>query len=257
MQIRRRNFAWLGVTGTLVLIAALSGIATPAQTAALVGLYGAAVIASMLDLDPAALLNVRRSSMLRLRMSSQAKEAVERAVSRGSTPLADAALLDVGMIVSQFTPDGMTMRRTRALSKDDDGVRPYVTLNVAAPMADRNVVIRFEMLDHHGQPQYIHEMRTYLRDGEMNILADHQLPLADNESLVGVGDGDLRVYIDGSLAGALSFTLAPSMRERRQHIDRERSAQASNNVRLHDDTSDSPLSLEDLLRSQSQNQGRN
>lgn len=252
MRIKRRNLVWLAMLGALVAIAALSGIATSLQTAALLTVYGIAVILSLLDLNPAAIVDARRSSMLRLRMSSQAKEAVERAMSRGSVPPADIALLDIGLIAAHLSPEGMSMRRTRALSKDDDGARPYITLNVGASMADRSVIVRFEMLDHHGQPQFVHEMRTYLRDGEMNILADHQLPLAENESLVGVGDGDLRVFVDGALLGALSFTLAPSLRERTLQFNRERAAAAE--TRLTDEYTDAPRSLEDLMRSSSRQQ---
>lgn len=255
MRLKRRNIAWLAIIGVLVAIAALSGVAaTPLQMGALLALYGVAVVVSLLNLDPRGLIEARRSSMVRLRMSAQAKEAVERAASRGSTPPFDLNLLDIGVIVSQSSPDGLTMRRTRTLSKDDDGARPYITLGVGAAMADRSVVIRYEILDHHGQQQYIHEMRTFLRDGEMNILADHHLPLAGNSALVGMGDGDLRVYVDGALLGALSLTLTPSLRERAQQFGGQRTAQAE--TRLQDDYDDAPLSLEDLLRSQSQNQRR-
>src|SRR5690606_4120924 len=116
--------------------------------------------------------------------------------------------------------EGMVMRRTRSISKDDDGVRPYATLHVGPSAADTTSIIRFEMIDHNGEQQYIHEMKTYLRDGQMNILADHQLPLARNERLSGAGDGDLRIYVDGVLLGALSFTVAPSVRERNRQIGR-------------------------------------
>ena len=68
-------------------------------------------------------------------------------------------------------------------------------------------------------------MRTYLRDGEMNILADHQLPLVESERALQAGDWDLRVYVDGSLLGAHMFTLAPSLSDRfRRFEQRRRSA---------------------------------
>lgn len=252
MRIRRRNLAWLGITGALVLVAGLSGAANAVQTAALLGLWGGAAIISLLDLDPAALVDLRRSSLTRLRMSAAAKEAADRAARRGTIVNPDLTLLDVGLIATQMSPAGLTMRRTRSLSKDDDGVRPYITLSIGAGLADQHVRIRFEILDHHGQPQYVHEMNTFLRDGEMNILADHQMPLAGNDSLVGVGDGDLRVYVDGAMLGALSFTLAPSLRER----GFDRSQRAADNLRVHDDADENvPLSLEELLRSQRHNQG--
>jgi hypothetical protein len=86
-------------------------------------------------------------------------------------------------------------------------------------------------------------MKTYLRDGEMNILADHQLPLGRNDRLTGSGDGDLRVYMDGVMLGALNYTLAPSIRERNRQISQMQEMEDE----IVDDESFS--SLEDLLRS--------
>jgi hypothetical protein len=101
-------------------------------------------------------------------------------------------------------------------------------------------------------------MRTFLRDGEMNILADHQLPLASNAALQ-AGDWDLRVYIDGKLLGAHVFTLAPSLNnrfERLEQRDQQRSTAASTySVPPQQDKQDDPLSLEDLLRSRSGSSG--
>jgi len=36
--------------------------------------------------------------------------------------------------------------------------------------------------------QFVHEMKTYLREGELELLAEHQLPLAGNSSIDGSGD---------------------------------------------------------------------
>ncbi len=188
-------------------------------------------------------------------MSAQAQEAVDRASRRGSYGYPDLTLLDIGLIAAQSTNEGMVMRRTRAVSKDDDGARPFVTLHVAPQMAEQTVVIRFEMLDQNGQQQYVHEMRTYLHEGEMNILADHQLPLDGNDHITGAGDGDLRVSVDGRLIGALSYTLAPSMRERTRQFNNRTPADASRAQRLEDQQTDSPTTLEDLLRSQANQSG--
>ena len=168
MRIRQKNIAWLVVTGALVGLALLAGV--PAQVGvALLALYGVALAASLLEFPPAsALASVQRSTLPRMRMSPQAQEAVDRAARRGSYGFPDLTLLDVGLIAAQSTADGMVMRRSRAVSKDDDGVRPFITLHVQPSMSDQTVVIRFEMIDHNGEQQYVHEMRTYLRDGEMN-----------------------------------------------------------------------------------------
>lgn len=110
------------------------------------------------------------------------------------------------------------MRRTRSISKDDDGARPFITLNIEPEEADRNVVLRFEITSQGGESVFVHEMKAYLRDGEMSIMADHHLPLLGNPRVQGMGDWDLRVYMDGNLIGLHNFTLSPSMRERNRRL---------------------------------------
>lgn len=253
MRIRRRNTAWLAVLGILVGIVILSGTA-PAQVAvALVGLFLLAAAASLIEIRPQRLLNnVPQSPLTLMRMSTSAREAVERARRRTHYSPAGLTLLDVGLISLQSSSEGMVMRRGRSTSLDDDGVRPYITLHVQPETSDRNAVIRYEILDQNGQTQYVHEMKTFLRDGEMNILADHHLPLAANERLA-AGDWDLRVSVDGTLLGLLSFTVTPSLDARRQYIRNADNAA----VRLEDsEREDAPVSLEDLLRSKSQDSRR-
>jgi hypothetical protein len=141
----------------------------------------------------------------------------------------------------------MVMRRGRSVSLDDRGVRPYVSLNIDAQAADRNAIVRYEILDQNGTVQYVHELKTFLRDGEMNILADTQLPLTGNDRLTGAGEWDLRVSVDGMTAALLSFTATPSIANRtRLYAQREEQA----TTRLQDEMDDSsPVSLQDLLRS--------
>lgn len=248
MRIRRRNVTWLTILGALVAIALLSGVATGLQAGVLLAVYAAALAATLIEVRPAKLVDsVQRSSLARMRMSPQAQEAAARAARRGSAGHSGVTLLDMGLIASHTSSEGMVMRRTRSFSKDDDGVRPYVTLHVHPSSADMTSIIRFEIIDHNGEPQYVHEMKTLLRDGEMNILADHQLPLEHNDRITGAGDGDLRVYVDSVLLGALTYTLTPSVRERNRQISRMQAAEDT----LSDDSAaaaEIPLSLEDLLR---------
>lgn len=254
MRIRRRNTLWLAILGTLVAIVVLSGAATPTVTAALIGLFTVALVASIVEIRPQRLRDtVPASPLTRMKMSPQAREAAERARRRTAYTPSGLSLLDVGLISLQSSPEGMVMRRSRSISLDDNGVRPYITLNVAAAEADRNAVIRFEILDQNGQVQYVHEMKTYLRDGEMNILADHQLPLTGNEKLAGAGDWDLRVYSDGSLLGMLSFSTTPSLADRQRLFERSSDAAA---LRLEDEMDDSPVSLNDLMRADSKNRSQ-
>lgn len=256
MRFRRQNTIWLAVLGVLVLVAGVAGVATPSVFAALVALYGVALAASLIELQPRLLREAMPTSPLtRMRMSPQAREASERARRRSSFAPSGLTLLDVGLISLVTSSDGsMTMRRGRQVSLDDSGVRPYITLNVEPNDADRNALVRFEIIDHNGQTQYIHEMKTFLRDGEMNILADTQLPLMGNDRLPGAGDWDLRVSVDGATLGLLSFSTTPSIAGRTRQVAQRADAAA---IRLEDDTDDaSPVSLEDLLRANQNERGK-
>ncbi len=246
MRLKRRNFAWLTVLGAAVAVAALSGVASLPVTVTLLGVYFAALAATVLDFAPEQLLDRSRSSLTLMRMSPEAREAVERARRRGSLPDDSLTLLDVGLITSQATREGMNMQRTRSVSLDEDGVRPFISLYVQPNMAEHLVRIRFELIDAGGQEQYVHEMRTNLHDGEMNILADHQMPLFENRQALQAGDWDLRVSIDGKLVGAHTFALTPSLNDRFGGVD-----QRSDRLTQRDKTDETPMSLEDLLRSRS------
>ncbi|MEQ8674511.1 MAG: hypothetical protein RLP44_04340 [Aggregatilineales bacterium] len=273
LSFNRRNTIWLAILAALIAIVLISGTVAVEVQFLLLAIFAAAVMASFFN--PAMTTNFvqslqQRSPLNRARLSPQAKEAIERAQSRGGYYASSRIdMIDLGMIASQSGKDGMVMRRTRSISKDDDGVRPFITLQVSPEEADRNAMIRFEIFDQNGREQYIHEMKTYLRDGEMNILADHHLPLMTNGMVEGMGDWDLRIFIDNSLVGIHAFTLAPSYDERRSRMNRGQSGgryyvtdsdgeRATS--RLRDDAEDSPpvrnapMSLEDLLRDDSNNQ---
>jgi hypothetical protein len=262
MTVRRRNTAWLAITGALVAIVLLSGVASAPVAFTLAALYAAALLASIIQFQPTQLIDRSRSTLKARKMSSDAREASERARRRGGILPAGLTLEDVGLITSQSSREGMVMRRTRAVSKDDDGVRPFLVLNVEPRESERNATIRFEIIDQNGQEQYVYEQKTYLRDGAMNILADHHLPLSGNDHIQGMGDWDLRAYVDGSLVGVLSFNVAPSLEERNERLNRRASSrtslrgeEAEENLVLRDDD-DAPLSLEDLLRSSANNHQR-
>ncbi len=244
MRLRRRNVLWLAIIGALVALVLVSGAASTEVALALIALFGVAAFASLVEIDPRALqAGPGLSSLARMRMSPQAREAAERARCREAYAPPGLTLLDVGLISLHTSAEGMLMRRSRTISLDDNGVRPYLTLQVEPQAADRHALVRFEILDASGQTQFVHELKTYLRDGEMNILADHHLPLAGNDRL-GHGDWDLRVYVDGALLGMLGFTVTPSLEARRQQIAgaAERLAEA--------DDSDDALTLEELMRMQ-------
>jgi hypothetical protein len=254
MRIRRRNIPWLVMLGLLVALVVVSGVATAEVVVTLIGLYLFALAATLIEFQPTRVIERSRSSLTSIRMSAEAREAVERARRRGGAASPGLTLLNVGLISTETSSEGMNFRITRSPSLDEDGVRPFIKLHVQPDYADRHSVIRYEIIDANGDVQYIHEMRTYLRDGEMDILADHQLPLLRSDQRLNPGDWDLRVTIDGVLMGLHSFTVAPSLNDRYRRLDAdetERPAQrlADEGIPLRE--TDEPMSLEELLRQRS------
>ncbi|MBC8171395.1 MAG: hypothetical protein H7X77_06970 [Anaerolineae bacterium] len=266
IRFRQQNIWWLGILSVLTLVAIVAGVPTSANSPViplLITMVAAAAAASFLRLD-----NLRRSNLTGamqqriptptgVKVSSQAKEAINRASVRGYQPISQLALTDVGLIASSRGEEGLEMRRTRSISKDDEGVRPFIVLNVAASEADRNAKLRFEMIDQSGQDLYIHEMNVYLRDGELNILADHHLPLMMNQQIEGSGEWDMRVFLDGELIAIHSLTLTPSHEERERRLggDARPRRYVMPEAEVDDESEAIPLTLEDLMRNQKK-QGR-
>jgi hypothetical protein len=253
MRYQRQNTPWLIVMGLMVLLALTAGIA-PLAPLFQVGVVGALLVAvvgsfrggGIRRIQPRTVQRAAQSPLILMRTSPAAREAGERARRRGDLTLTGISMLDIGLITSASTPEGMVMRRSRSVSLDDDGVRPYLTINVAPEAAERQAMLRFEIIDHNGETQYVHEMKTYLRDGDMNLLADMHLPLSGNSRLTGAGDWDLRVGMDGATLGMLSFTASPSIRERARKL---RGEDAADRLQTVDEVADSPVSLNDLMQS--------
>jgi hypothetical protein len=223
MQFKSRNWPWLAVLSGMVGMALVGGGVDPiTATALLSGLGAAAAVSFMRDGNPQPrqvmdkITRVPRRALLKT--SSSARAAVERATKRGEYIDPDLALLDVGLISTQTTEEGMKMSKARTVSKDDDGVRPFITLHVEPADADRQAVVRFEIIDQRGNRQYMYDMQIYLREGDVNIITDTQLPLLGNAQISGTGDWDLRVYVDNRLAGVHTFALAPSFDERMNRV---------------------------------------
>lgn len=247
MRFNRRYTAWLAILAALIGVAVVAGTgASPAVLAALFGLYAAALGLSVLQGQPNLLRrSLPASPLAMMRMSAPAREAADRARRRTGYSPPGFTLMDIGVIALIRGEDGDVLwRRGRSVSLDDDGVRPYISLNVEPQQSDRSATVRFEILDQGGDVQFIHEMKTYLRPGETNLIPDHLLPLAGNDRLKGAGDWDLRVSLDGVLLGMLGFTTTPSLRERRQNLMRSQPGA----TRLQDEQEDSPVPLEELLR---------
>ncbi len=224
IRLKRRNTAWLITMALLIGFALLAAPVSAAVQLSLIGALAVAVIASMIELGPEreTLLQVLHRAPVRRRITPQAREASERAAARaGFFNRNGIVMLDIGLIAMQSGAEGLAMRRTRNISKDDDGVRPFITLHVMPEEAERQALVRYEIYNHLGEEEYVHEMKTYLREGELNLLADHQLPLAGNSGIDGTGDWDLRVYVDNNLIGMHNLMLAPSVKERRRRLSGE------------------------------------
>ncbi len=282
IQYNHRSTFWLGIILSMATLAFTVGTITPGAQVLVLGLVAAMLAGSFVQIgegaSPRALIESIQQrageSLSTSGRSSEAREALSRAESRGTSLPVGVDLLDIGLITTAHGDDGMVMRRTRSFSKDDDGVRPFLTLDVEPGAADRKAVLRFEIIDHNGNSRFVHEMETFLRDGETSLMSDHHLPLADNPQVAGMGEWDLRVYLDGEILGIHSVTLEPSSEERRRRVRRgesgsarryvtgsdapqSRSAAAAN--RLRDDEAPrrtGATSLEELLRSQSDQEER-
>lgn len=253
IRFRRRNTSWLIALGLLMAFALyVSPIALPLQIL-LIGLLLVAIASSLIEFSNGQ-KDIFRSIQLasiRRRISPQAKEAAERARNRIANPQTDLIMLDLGLIALQSSQDGISMRRTRTISKDDDGVRPFITLYVPTSEAERFALVRCEIYDQNGKAKYIYETKPYLREGKIDLIADHHLPLANNDAIVGAGDWDMRVYIDGDLFAIHTFNLVPSVIERRERLMNKPTANQS----MWDDLNSedkSSTTLEQLLKSEQQ-----
>jgi hypothetical protein len=259
IRLKRRNTAWLAALAVLTIIGMLAAPVGAIQFV-LLGIFALATVASLVEIgkERENIIDALRRAPIRQRVSPQAKEAMERARSRGGFLSNDLLMLDVGLIAVQSSVEGMAMRRTRSISKDDDGARPFVTLNVEAAEAERNATIRFEIFNQHGEQRFVHEMKAYLREGEMNIMTDHHLPLAGNREVTGAGDWDLRVYIDGNLVGMHNFMLAPSMNERQRRLAQEHGEDFAADYDIVDEVEQElPPRLQDLLQNQLEGREQN
>lgn len=255
IRFQRKNTIWLAALGVLMTLVIISPNVAPGAQALLLGVFMLALAGTFIDVGTRnrmmEAVQSRFSTANRGRMSQEARQAYDRARSREYRTV-EVQMTDIGVIASQTGAEGMVMRRADSISKDDDGVRPFLTLAIPPEEADRNAVIRFEFIDQNGGKQYVHTMQVYLREGEMNILADHHMPLLGNDKIAGMGDWDLKVFIDDVLTGIHTFSLHPSLTERRQRLKGGQYYEMGDARPAPRNTqkADAPMSLEDLLRNQ-------
>ncbi len=258
---QRATSIWLIIIGLLLSLVFISGAVPPqvqliglvlyaAMALAALGVFDAEEVRRRLPRRPSLdVLRVQRPRWERTQASDAARRAQQRA-SLLSDYLDDFRLLDVGLIVSEVGPDGMSLRRGE-VTLDDQAIQPYVVLHADPSWNDETVSVRFEILDTHGEPHFRYEDKVYLREGQNNVLCSRRLPLGDKAATVSPGLWELRVSVDGGVIGLHSFGVGPSLRERQRMFEegiisphrRERLRDAA-----ADEDDDSPISLEELLR---------
>ena len=250
MRLRRQNLPWLIITTAMLGLALLPGTATAGLAAALLG-CGALALASSLSLKPGLLTSGRLRAALPAmpravagpQVSAAARAATERARRHSGSGLTPGlTLLDIGLISAQLGPDGMTMQKGLSFSGDDDGLRPYLSLQVPEHEAERSAQLRFEISDQRGETRFSHEQEVWLREGQRDLLSDNQLPLAGDAALSrSGGEWELRVSVDAVMVGMLTFELTPSLRQRAGELERRA-------ARRRGPSDDDLPGLEDLMR---------
>jgi hypothetical protein len=177
-----------------------------------------------------------------------AQQATERKPQQTSLFHQGYLLQDIGLVVDERRNNGLFLRRARLLSLDDESIRPYTVIHYPEDQYPMQTVVRFEIRDAAGQPQFVCETEYYFRPGENLILPDYRLRLKDNSRLSRTGTWDITASVDGYVLGVHYFSLAPSVNDRlRSGPDGE----IRNRERLVIEQEEAlPLSLEELLRSQ-------
>jgi hypothetical protein len=263
---KRATTVWLIIVGLILSLVFISGAVAPQVQLGILALYVAMVLVgtgfftsqefrSRLPKPERERYKPLRQRRSRVRVSGAAEKAQARA---RNTPLymEEFQLLDIGMIVNEVKSDGMHLRRG-SVTLDDHGIQPYVVIRADSSWADETIRARFEILDQSGSPKFVHEEEVYLREGQNNILSGNRLPLLRRVNEHAPGMWELRVSMGDSVIGLHSFSVGPSMEERRRLIQND---VAQRHVRLRDDAphseapdiqednDESPVSLEDLLR---------
>jgi hypothetical protein len=160
-------------------------------------------------------------------------------------------LLDVGLIVDEHRPDGVSLRRGRFISLDDDGIRPFAIIHVPAALGGRLGHIRFEIRDETGKLHYAYEDEKWLQAGENILLPDYRFPIHKQADKLQAGSWSAHVIIDEGVLGIHHFNLSPSLAARRRVMNTDGEIMRERIWRTEEDDESLPLSLEELLRQQS------
>jgi hypothetical protein len=257
---RRATIIWLIMIALLLGVVLVSGALAPQAQLLLVagyailaliagGFFTSQEVRSRLPKMPSRQQTPVRRAVRKVEASAAARRAQERA--KGLTGYRESMqLVDVGLIASEVGADGLRLRRER-FTLDDEGLQPYIVVHVDSSWANERVSVRFEILDHAGEVQFVREEEVLLREGNNNLLCNYRLPL-DDRSEGRPGLWELRASVDSSVIGLHTFGVGPSLRERQRLIEEESEAVQRRQRRLREtlvmEEDDSPVSLEELLR---------
>lgn len=251
-QSNRGTVVWLLIIGLAMVLTLIAGDVASEIGALMLAAYLALVAVVVRNVDLGAVMSRLPTPQSREQQSSEiAQEAAARARSH---PRYDAMirLLDIGLIVDEARPDGMALRRGRFISLDDDGMRPFAIVNVPDGLAARLGHVRFELRNEQGEKQYVYEEEKWLQAGENILLPDYRLPIRKKTSDLDPGAWSLYVMVDGGLLGVHNFNLSPSLAVRRAQMSSDGEMLRERVWRSSSDDESLPLSLEELLRQQSQ-----
>ncbi len=251
-QSNRGTAVWLVIVGLALALTLLAGGVSTMVGAGLLAAYLALVAVVALNVNWRGLVASLPATGLR---EQQATEVAQEAMARARTmPAYDALiqLLDVGLIVDEPRPDGVSLRRGRFVSLDDDGMRPFAIISVPDGLAGRLGHVRFELRDESGRLQYVYEEEKWLQAGENVLLPDYRLPIRKKTPELTPGGWTAQVMVDGGLLGVHHFNLAPSLAARRRQISSDGEVLRERVWRSQEEDESLPLSLEELLRQQSQ-----
>jgi hypothetical protein len=111
--------------------------------------------------------------------------------------------------------------------------------------------VRFEIRDETDRIRYAYETEKWLVAGENVFLPDYRFPIKKNASDLSSGGWTARLLVDGGMLGVHHFNVSESLASKRRMMSSD--GEMRERVwRTADDDESLPLSLEELLRQQSQ-----
>lgn len=140
----RATLVWLFIVGMALGLTMLAEEVPTEVGAALLAAYLGLVLMITRNVSLAAISGLWTSRIIHEKEPTEvAREASARARSYPNFETL-VRLMDVGLIVEEQRPDGMSLRRGRFVSLDDDSVRPFAIVNIPAALSQRLSHIRFE-----------------------------------------------------------------------------------------------------------------